>query len=133
LKPVLARSAEGRTQEAVFWEMLSAYEEATILEAKLLSAREFDQLELLSERKGGLLQKMGYLGGLLGLDRSHPALRERLLALQEAERMNLEVLSSLVSQARRAGEDLLISRRKLNSVRGVYAGGSVATEFLGEA
>ena len=116
----------------VFWEMLVAYEEATILEARAINGRDAVQLEQLGLRKAQLLKRMEEQAARLGLDRRHAELRDRLEALQNAERMNLEVLSELIGQMKGAGEEVQITRRKLSSLRGVYASGPCDSGFYAE-
>ncbi len=115
-----------------FWDLLSAYEAATILEAKALGLRDFENLDLLNQKKALLLQKLLEEGRSLGLDRRHKVLRERLEALQQAESMNLATLAELMGEANREGADLVLSRRKLVSLRGAYAAGPSESEFYAE-
>jgi len=117
----------------LFWEMLAAYETATILEARTIGLRDFAQLEELSSRKAELLISLKGCASRLGLDRRDPALRDRLEALQQAERMNLEALDQLVSQVRSEVEGVMVSRRRLSSLRGVYTSGHSDGGFFSEA
>jgi hypothetical protein len=116
----------------LFWDMLSAYEQATILEAKAIGARDFVRLEQLSLQKGDILRKLQAIGSQLGLDRRHAALRERLEALQDAEQINVGALAELAKLLRLESDEVQISRRKLSSLRGVYAADSGEGGFYGE-
>ncbi len=117
----------------LFWEMLGAYETATILEARAIGERRFEELEALGDQKSDLLRRMEGLGRSLGIDRRHPELRSRLEALQKAEAMNLEALSEMGLQLRGETEQVQITRRRLTSLRGVYASGPADGFFCEEA
>ena len=93
---------------------------------------DFERLEVLGEMKRGIFEKMVHLGGVLGLDRSHPLLARRLEALQQAEAMNLEALGHLLEKARGEGQELTQARRNLHTLKGAYLGGESGNQFFAE-
>lgn len=115
-----------------FWQMLSSYEEATILEARALNAGEWDQLDALSDRKRECLQRLVELGERLGLDRRNPALRQRLEAIEQAEKMNLQALSAHVESVREEGCEIAKARAQLKAFRESYAAGGAESGFYAE-
>lgn len=115
-----------------FWRLLSAYEEATIAEARALSLPDFEKLDTIQDFKAATLRKLVSMGRGLGLDRRNPDLRSRLEAIERAEKMNMESLSAMMESARREGEALSGEVRRLHSVRDTYAAGKEGEGFFAE-
>lgn len=113
-----------------FWRLLSCYEDATIQEAMALSESNFSKLDALSLYKKATLQRMQQLGERMGLDRRNKELRERLESLEQAEVLNLETAASMVAQIQGERHELYLTRRRLTSLRGAYAGDTPPNEFF---
>ena len=115
-----------------FWRFLGVYEQVTIQEAVALSEKDFEKLDRLSDYKKEVLEKMVLLGSRHGLDRSNHELRQRLEALEVAERMNAESAGLMMQALAKEQQELSGSVRKLSSLRGAYAPGGSESTFFAE-
>lgn len=121
-----------RSLEREFWCVLAAYERATIEEASLIAAGNFQEVLVLSRAKACMLDRMQAVAQTIGLDRSDLRLAKRLQGIQLAESLNQDSISCALSETSAEIQKVRSALRNLVSVRGAYGGKESATEFVAE-
>ncbi|MDD5348987.1 MAG: hypothetical protein PHQ12_02130 [Chthoniobacteraceae bacterium] len=120
-----------KSHEQTFWRLFGSYEDLTRHQTAAIGEWNTAVLRSIEGKKAAILKELTRLGLLLGLDRGHPALNERLTALIAAERRNAALASENLAKARLETHLLNAATKRLRAVENVYAGSARREHLAG--
>ena len=117
---------------SVFWNLLSALEQAAQLEFQAIRERDFHAMTVLHEAKRSDFERLVALGKRLGIDRSNQELDVRMRGLAQSEARNAELARQAAELFRDELRKMNGDSRRLKNFREAYVGEPSKPDFTAE-
>lgn len=118
------------TPEQNFWRLFANYEDLTRHQATAIDEDNFGVVVQLTTTKSVILEEMGAIAAQLGLNSSHPALKDRLAELNAMIEKNIDLIREKLAQTQRESQALETATQRLRAVEHVYRNHKPATHTV---